>query len=40
MGLSLGELSFLWLVGLAISLAHPVFDRDGLLVRLVAHLFG
>lgn len=27
LGLSFGELFFLWLVGLAIPLAHPVFDR-------------
>lgn len=39
MGLLAGQLSFLWLVGLAFSLADPVFNGDGLLVWLMAQLF-
>ncbi len=36
MGMPRGELYFLWVVGLALSLPDRVFYRDGWLVRNVA----
>jgi len=38
LGMLIGELCFLWMVGLAIPLAYYVFDGAGLVVWLVAQL--